>query len=58
MKQVKNINRINEEGILTQDSVFNEETIKCLLKSEEDIENNRTRGAKEVIEELRSKYGF
>ena len=58
MKQVKNINRINEEGILTKDSVFNEETIKCLLKSEEDIENNRTRGAKEVIEELRSKYGF
>ena len=58
MKQVKNVNQINEEGILTQDSIFNEETIKCLLKSEEDIENNRTRGAREVIEELRSKYGF
>ena len=58
MKQVKNINQINEEGIMTKDSIFNEETIKCLLKSEEDIENNRTRGAREVIEELRSKYGF
>ena len=58
MKQVKNVNQINEEGILTKDSVFNEESIKCLLKSEEDIENNRTRGAREVIEELRSKYGF
>ena len=58
MKQVKNVNQINEEEILTQDLIFNEETIKCLLKSEEDIENNRTRGAREVIEELRSKYGF
>lgn len=43
---------------MTKDSIFNEETIICLLKSEEDIENNRTRGAREVIEELRSKYGF
>ena len=58
MKQVKNVNQINEEGILTKDSVFNEESIKCLLKSEEDIENNRTRGAREVIEELKNKYGF
>ena len=58
MKQVKNVNPINEEGIMTKDSIFNEETIKCLLKSEEDIENNRTRGAREVIEELKNKYGF
>lgn len=58
MKQIKSVNKINEEGIMTRDSIFNEETIKCLLKSEEDIENNRTRGAREVIEELRSKYGF
>ncbi len=58
MKQVKNVKQINEEDTMAKDSIFNEETIKCLLKSEEDIENNRTRGAREVIEELRSKYGF
>lgn len=58
MKQIKSVNQINEEGILTRDLIFNEETIKCLLKSEEDIENKKTRSAREVIEELRSKYGF
>ena len=58
MKQVKNVKQINEQDTMAKDSIFNEETIKCLLKSEEDLDNNRTRGAREVIEELRSKYGF
>ena len=32
--------------------------IEKLKKSEEDIENGRTRKATEVIKELRAKYGF
>lgn len=32
--------------------------IEKLKKSEEDIENGRTRKATEVIKELRTKYGF
>lgn len=38
--------------------VFDKETVKSLLKSEEDIERNRKRKAKEVIEEFKEKYGF
>lgn len=38
--------------------IFDEETIRILLRSEEDIENGRTRNAEEVIKELREKYGF
>ena len=38
--------------------IFNEETVNKLLKSEEDIENGKTRKASEVIKELRHKYGF
>ena len=34
------------------------ETVKKLLKSEEDIEKGRTRKATEVIKELREKYEF
>lgn len=41
-----------------RNNIFDEETIKCLLKSEEDIENGRTRKATEVIKELREQYGF
>ena len=39
-------------------NIFNEEIVKSLLKSEEDIKKNRTRKAKEVIEEFKEKYGF
>lgn len=41
-----------------RNNIFDGETIKCLLKSEEDIENGRTRKATEVIKELREQYGF
>lgn len=41
-----------------RNNVLNNATIKKLLKSEEDIENGRTRKATEVIKELRAKYGF
>ena len=38
--------------------IFDNETVKKLLKSEEDIENGKTRRAVDVIKELRLKYGF
>ena len=41
-----------------RNNIFDKETIRKLLKSEEDIEKGRTRKATEVIKELREKYGF
>ncbi len=41
-----------------RNNIFDNETVKKLLKSEEDIEKDRTRKATEVIKELRAKYGF
>lgn len=41
-----------------KNNIFDEETIKSLMKSEEDIENGRTRKATEVIKEFKEKYGF
>ncbi len=41
-----------------RNNIFDNETVKKLLKSEEDIEKGRTRKATEVIKELREKYGF
>lgn len=41
-----------------RNNIFDKETVKKLLKSEEDIESGRTRKATEVIKELRAKYGF
>lgn len=41
-----------------KNNIFDNETVKKLLKSEEDIEKGRTRKATEVIKELRTKYGF
>ena len=41
-----------------RNGIFDDETVKKLLKSEEDIENGRTRKATDVIKELRAKYGF
>lgn len=41
-----------------RNNVFDTETVKKLLKSEEDIEKGRTKKATEVIKELRTKYGF
>lgn len=68
MQQVKNI-RQNETMVFyknnsniamnkCQKDMINNDTICKLLKSEDDIENGRTRNAKEVIEEFRAKYGF
>ncbi|MCI9245752.1 MAG: hypothetical protein HFJ30_01175 [Clostridia bacterium] len=41
-----------------RNNIFDNETVKKLLKSEEDIEKGRTRKATEVIKELREKCGF
>lgn len=41
-----------------KNNIFDKETINSLLKSEEDIENGRTRKGIEVVKELREKYGF
>lgn len=41
-----------------KNNIFDNETVKKLLKSEEDIENGKTRNAVDVIKELRLKYGF
>ena len=41
-----------------RNNIFDNETVKKLLKSEGDIEKGRTRKATEVIKELRAKYGF
>lgn len=41
-----------------RNNIFDEETVKSLMKSEEDIEKGRTRKATEVIKEFKEKYGF
>lgn len=41
-----------------KNNIFDKETINSLLKSEDDIENGRTRKGIEVVKELREKYGF
>lgn len=41
-----------------RNNIFDEETVKSLLKSEEDIEKGKTRKATEVIKEFKEKYGF
>ncbi len=41
-----------------RNNLFDKETIKSLLRSEDDIENGRTRKGTEVIKELKTKYGF
>lgn len=38
--------------------IFDKETVKKLLKSEEDIEQGKTKNAANVVKELREKYGF
>lgn len=68
MNQTTNVKqldtRINENEVMAinieenTDNIFDEETVKSLLRSEEDIEKGRTRKAADVIKELEEKYGF
>lgn len=51
-----NVTVINMEEY--QNNIFDNETVKKLLKSEDEIEKDKTREATEVIKELRLKYGF
>ncbi len=41
-----------------KEKLFEQEIIKHLKKSEEDIKNGRTIPAKKVFEELRAEYGY
>ena len=41
-----------------RNNIFDNTTVKKLLKAEEDIEKGKTKKATEVIKELRAKYGF
>lgn len=50
-----NTNKVNKE---VDKFELDEETIRCLQISEEDIEKGRTRDAIEVMKELEEKYGF
>ena len=43
---------------IIKDDIFDEKTIRCLLKSEKDIKSGRTRSAEQVFKELNEKYGF
>lgn len=69
MKQITNLQEIEvneKDEILIDEKISNdyeketlsEETIKCLLKSEEDIEKGRTRNAREVFKEWKEKCGL
>ena len=41
-----------------RNNCLDENTINHLIKSEDDIKNGRTRDGREVVKELREKYGF
>ena len=60
MKLNKNlvVEKNNVKCKKANNSIWNKETIDSLSKSENDIENNRTKDAVEFIEELKVKYGF
>lgn len=55
-------NKKNNVVIMSLDeyrnNILDDDTVKKLLKSEDDIKNGRTRNAKEVIKEFREKYRF
>ena len=59
-KEYNNKSKVEEEceKYVENEEVLDEETIRCLLKSIDDIENGRTISAEKVFEELRIKYGF
>ena len=54
MKQVINVKAIKKES--NNKNYFDKETINCLLKSEDDIENGRTRKMADVVKEFEEKY--
>lgn len=55
-------NNINDVIVMRMEeyrkNIFDKETVKSLLKSEEDIEKGRTRKAEDVIKEFKDRYGL
>ena len=41
-----------------KNEIFDDDTVNKLSKSEEDIENGRTRDAEKVMKEFKVRYGF
>lgn len=53
MQHIKNMQEVN-----IKNKIFDNETVRKLIKSEDDIEKGRTRKATEVIKVFKTKYGF
>ncbi len=55
-------NNINDVIVMNMEeyrkNIFDRETVKRLLKSEEDIEKGRTRKAEDVIKEFKDRYAL
>lgn len=47
---------MKDEIIIDKNNIFDEETVKSLMKSEEDIEKGRTKNAIDVIIEFERKF--
>ena len=60
LNKTKALSEKNSKGVIIkmEDYIYDNDTINHLIKSEDDIDNGRTRNAKEVVKELREKYGF
>lgn len=56
MQRLKNVDVISKKE--QKKKVMEEEMIRHLLKSEEDIEKGRVRDAEDVFKEWREKYGI
>ena len=58
MKQNNEMIIDNDIININKNDIFDDDTVNKLLKSEEDIENGRTRDAREVMKEFKVRYGF
>lgn len=58
MKQNNEMIIDNDIININKNDIFDDDTVNKLLKSEEDIENGRTRDAIEVMKEFKVRYGF
>ena len=58
MKQNNEIIIDNDIININKNDIFDDDTVNKLLKSEEDIENGRTRDAIEVMKEFKVRYVF
>ena len=58
MKQNNEMIIDNDIININKNDIFDDDTVNKLLKSEEDIENGRTRDAIDVMKEFKVRYGF